>query len=126
VDVPGAPVEPIPANVERRGRLSVRWATLQPSAGRIALVNDVQALSKGRFFEYLSPSSSGSEAIPKDRSGPRFTQLDGTDGRTTRAGDLVEYPLPAIGSSLARVAATSRSRNRMPSATTDSAKDAAS
>jgi hypothetical protein len=113
--------------VERRGRLSVRWATLQPSAGRIALVDDVQAISKGRFFEYpLPPSSSGSEAIPRDRSGARLTQLDGTDGRTTRAGDLVEYPLPAIGNSLARVAATSRSRNRMPCATTDSAEDPAS
>jgi hypothetical protein len=113
--------------VERRGRLSVRWATLRLSAGRIALVDDAQAISKGRFFEYpLPPSSSGSEAIPRDRSEPRFTQVDGTDGRTTRAGDLVEYPLPAIGSSLAWIAATSRSRNRMPSDMTASAKDLAS
>jgi len=37
---------------------------------------------------------------------PWFTKLRGNaDGRNAPAGDLVEYPLPAIGSSLAGVAA---------------------
>ena len=75
VDTPVGSDEPIPALVERRGRLSVRWATR-------------------------------SEA-------PWFTKLRGNaGGRNAPAGDLVEYPLPAIGSSLAGVAAGWRNAHR--------------
>jgi hypothetical protein len=56
--------------VERRGFLSVRWATLQLSAGRIARVEDAETFSKGMFLEYtLPPSTAGPEAIPGDPEG---------------------------------------------------------
>jgi streptogramin lyase len=107
MDVPGGGGEPIPANVVRRGRLSVRWATVRPSTGRIASVDDAGAYSKHPFFEHpLPPSAAGPDAIATGPGAPWFTKLgDDAVGRTIPAGDLVEYPLPAIGSSPAGISA---------------------